>query len=309
MKKFLKICAIVGVSVLLAGLAVGGVAYGLGGRLDGRVAGGVCHGIASGISGGIAREIYNEIYDEDRDDFYEEDWDDGFERGNGNRGSGNRGNGNGRESLNRQQETFQEEIRALDLEISLGDVRLISEEDREFISVCGEEFHAFVKDGTLMIEPKETMTSAVMDNWRPDVTVIIPRGYEFEKAEISVDAGEAWIEELTAKELEVSAGMGIVEIQHAKAGYVELDCDMGELDYSGIVEHSLEADCGMGNLSLELEGQKEDFTYHLEGSMDSIIIEEETFSGISEKGLDMGNGKKLMELECDMGTITVSFGG
>lgn len=158
------------------------------------------------------------------------------------------------------------------------------------------------------------------------IVLYLPEGQRFREAEISLGAG--WVEmfELYADKASLEIGAGTVDIADAEVGGLEVSVGAGEVSFGQLEVESLKADvnmggfaatgrllgdadiqCAMGGVALLLEGRKEDFDYKLSCAMGSIDFEDgESYSLVQEKKID-NRADKEMDIECAMGSVSLSF--
>lgn len=130
---------------------------------------------------------------------------------------------------------------------------------------------------------------------------------QLSEADIQVDAGAIYIEEICAMNLEISVDAGEVVVESFEAQTVEFECGAGRVEAYGKAGQRLAAECGAGEIALKLEGTKEDYDYDLECSVGEILIDGASYRGIANHhNRSYGTGK-WMELECGIGSITVDF--
>ena len=70
---------------------------------------------------------------------------------------------------------------------------------------------------------------------------------------------------------------------------------------------SINASCAVGNLSIELTGKETDYDYNVQCVAGNIKIGKQSFAGLAKEAEINNVTNKLIDLECAMGNITVSF--
>lgn len=193
-----------------------------------------------------------------------------------------------------------------------------------------KKFQAYIKDGTLHV----ISTAGSVKKWSElsnvSVTLYVPAGYSYRKADlemgagslaypglqadnasVSVGAGKIELQDARVEKLEVEVGAGQAEVKNMQVTELNVEVGMGEFVGSGAIDGDVDMECSMGNLELRVKGRQEDFNYEIEGAMGSISLKgasgSQDFSGLSsERSIDNGAGKK-MEVSCSMGNITIDF--
>lgn len=200
-------------------------------------------------------------------------------------------------------------ITALDIELPYDEL-ILKETDSEklTVSVTGKDTH-LVKvstEGTeLNIEGRGKPKSEVRT-----VTVSYPEGKEFTEVSIEVDAGYAILESnLNAGEFSASVGAGMLENNGTiTARETEIEVGVGAAELMNLDSDYIEAECGVGTLTFDVAGSKTDYAYRISCGVGSVILDEETFTGLgSSKKIDNTGATRRMQLECGMGTIEVDF--
>lgn len=186
------------------------------------------------------------------------------------------------------------------------------------------KFQGYVEGDTLYV----MATAGAGISWLKDARVVLylPEEYEFGEVEVDMGAGEMKFDRLEAEEaslevgagrivlnevyarnLEISVGAGQIELKEMTVGHLDAEVGMGEFLAKGVISGSVEAECSMGNIEMEIEGRKEDFNYHLEGSMGNIDLDRESFGGFAEERDIDNHAEKTMQVECSMGNISIRF--
>lgn len=186
------------------------------------------------------------------------------------------------------------------------------------------KFQGYVEGDVLYV--KATVGSGT--SWIEDSKVVLylPENYAFDEVmldmgagdmeckglkaeEISMDAGAGRIvlDEVSAREIEASIGAGQIRLKSMQTGSLTADVGMGEFLADGTISGDVDVECSMGNVEIKIDGRKEDFNYRLEGAMGNINLDKDSYGGFAEeKNIDNGAGK-TMDIECSMGNITIKF--
>ena len=200
---------------------------------------------------------------------------------------------------------------------------------------------------TLVVDESGLPWDAILSDKRTIIWVTIPEGAEFEKVEckagvgsitvedriegdsvkIDVDAGSFFgemVEALTKMDIDVDAGWaelsgscmgrlsvdvdaGSATLQDFDGMASEFDVDAGGIVYTGTLRGDWKADCDVGSIELQLEGQAADYNYRVENDMGSVELDGRGFSALSDKS-SVDNGAACTgHIDCDMGSVTVSF--
>ena len=161
---------------------------------------------------------------------------------------------------------------------------------------------------------------------RSEITLYIPANHTFRKADLEVGAGSIEMEALYAGEASLEAGAGNIEADFIQADKLNVsagagaasvydmqvqnltgETGVGYMYLEGQIDQSADLECSMGSMELYVRGAKQDFNYNLQCGMGSLELADESYSGLAnEKQID-NRASKNMHLECAMGSITVNF--
>lgn len=123
----------------------------------------------------------------------------------------------------------------------------------------------------------------------------------------SIGAGRLSMEEMALGSLELSLGAGELETEDVTVENLVASIGAGNMDFSGGIYRSAEISCSMGNVSMELEGEKEDFNYQLNCVAGNMEIDGESYVGAAvERSIDNGAAKQI-KIDCSMGNVEVDF--
>ena len=118
------------------------------------------------------------------------------------------------------------------------------------------------------------------------------------------DDGELTIKDQTTHNL--LKKISVVEQFEVKE--LNIDCGAGQAELTGTVTHESEIECGVGSIDLALTGGQNEFDYELDCGIGQLRVGDESYTGLSNKrSIDNGTGK-LMDIDCGIGEVQVSFG-
>lgn len=186
------------------------------------------------------------------------------------------------------------------------------------------KFQGYVENKTLYI--KTTTGTKKWNEKNNKVILYVPAGHTYESAHVSlgagkltfpklsaesiqmeVGAGEINLENVTADRLEATVGMGGIYLNNMHLGQLTAEIGMGNLEADGSVTENIHATCSMGNLSMTLEGRQEDYNYNIIASLGNVDLGENSYCGLSSDKYIDNSSDKEMEVECSMGNISIQF--
>ncbi len=219
-------------------------------------------------------------------------------------------------------EEFEENALPTKLRVDLFRTNLVIVEGKEFSTETNND-DVTVKErlGTIIIE--ENDRSILESAGKTEVVLTVPKGYVFEKADISTGAGEFDAEILAAERLdlqfgagavaidklissektEIDGGAGKITVRDGKTHNLSLDMGMGKLDYRAEVTGRSEFDCAVGEIDLTLLGGEESYKVEIDKGMGTAMIKGVTVSSEAVHG----NGENEIEIDGGVGNIRIDF--
>lgn len=218
-----------------------------------------------------------------------------------------------------------QEICNLDFNLAAGDITIVAGDE---FSISGSKIHSEIRDDgkTWYLEsPKRKWYHFLSNRVAGDWEITIPRGYQFEKINLSFAAADLDVDDLWAKDMTIHGGAGEADIHSLKvsesldlkiaagslsvdkgeiAGDCQLDCGAGELDMEvNNIAGSLDANCGMGQIALELPGERRNYKINSQAALGNVQID----GGSADASQEDNNTWASLDLTCGMGQISVDF--
>lgn len=193
----------------------------------------------------------------------------------------------------------------------------------------GEAFSVRSNLKNLTVE-NESGTLRVIENHRvgvrytdPVLTVYVPEGTRFARADITTGAGRFTVTSLSCDDLRLSLGAGEVAIDELNA-YVNaeieggagalriyggtlsdpsIDMGVGELELSTALRGHGEISQGIGRASVTLLGDREDYRVEFENGIGNATIDGKSAEG----GKSYGSGANLLEINGGIGKIEINY--
>lgn len=164
---------------------------------------------------------------------------------------------------------------------------------------------------TLEITTKMNSSFSFKDLRRVKGTLVIylPEDYKFNQVEMEYGASAVDINELNAKSLKLQIGASSCTIKDADVEELKAETGAGSLDFYGAVEKNADLNCGAGSVTLDLEGEEEDYNYEVTSSVGSVEIGNDIDLGglISEKySIDNGSGSAI-QVSNGAGSVEIRF--
>ncbi len=209
------------------------------------------------------------------------------------------------------------EVRSLQLEVAAAELK-ITEAESFSVKSNISDLEVNLTDGTLRIKEKKRFFGYYND---AVLEIVIPQGFSFESATITLGAGDVNIDTLSVERLDLELGAGKAVIGGLYATrFADIDGGAGELNINGGAICDLDFDMGVGecNLRFRMSGDCDldmgvgEANVTLLGSESDYKIEFTTglgaaaFNGKSvEDGQIFGNGSCQVEISGGIGELNV----
>ena len=272
MKRFVKICAITGLILLLLGLGITAVSAAMGGRytnsLPSRLASRVWHNHMPWLV----------RWGDDRAD----DWDDWNDPDDTDRSPGS-------SQIKTVSDPSYAQARKLDVDIDKGVIRVLEKEGISQIQVNVQDTYnrtqCYMDEFTLKVKRESGRSRG---NEAPRIEILIPAGYGLDKLSLDLGAAECTVLGVTTSKLEIDTGVGAIT-------------------FSGTVNGDVEVETGVGDVTLNLTGSQDGYNYQVECGVGSIDVGAEHYTMLSHETHINNKAPYTMELECGVGNIAVNF--
>lgn len=308
MKKFIKGCIIAGLVCVLAGGGMAAASVAMGGNLIDVAPRLKQWGI------GLGEFTENEFWDNSGFTFDSED----HEPGNNNE-----------LSFEDEDKIISEQgnqiysaigIKELDADVSAGKVRIVEDSVGDEITIYSNRNSSFYK-----IEGKEgelNLKTYPGNDYSRDsnllFTIHVPKDYQFTKVKIKIDPSNKVGSDrfksvgvvagaISADELSLDVTAGVANIRQGNVGKLSIDSEAGAVNYSGNVLDRVLVDCEASAINLDLEGEKEDFSYKVDSELGVVKLGDESISVLGKTGLENSNAPKSMVLKCEVSAVKITF--
>lgn len=219
------------------------------------------------------------------------------------------------------------DITSMDIEVGGCELRMVESGDDNFYIEAENtyKFQYYVRKGKLCVKATKSARnwSALRDC---SITVYVPEGFQFEEAEIELDAGILELGDLYAKEMSLEIGAGQITADYIETSKASVSVGMGEMDIDDMQVNRLDAEvgvgtlyitadirenakieCSMGEVELTVKGNETDFNYNVEAAIGNIDIGRSSYSGLAREKRINNGADKAMNVECSIGNISIDF--
>lgn len=238
-----------------------------------------------------------------------------------------------------------EGVKSINVDVAFGTVNIVNGDSFHINmkNITEDGYESYVKDGIWYIKNKEDSDFSfnlfgndirffsfnflgvhIGDSF-PIITIEVPESFSAEDIKVDIGSGDFNADFIRGKQVELYVGAGSMEVDKLIASnkttlecgageFVvdELDtkdanfeCGMGSIDITGSIKGDTYADNGIGSIYLNLAGNSEDYNYYVDCGIGSVIINNKSYSGITEKTIRNNNPVGTFELECGIGEIEI----
>lgn len=200
-------------------------------------------------------------------------------------------------------------IESLVMEIGASniEVRESNEFKIEASNISKKGFKSYVTDGTWYI--KENSSPAFLNFFGNDTTIIIylPKDFISEKLKIDIGAANFNADKLAANKADIKVGAANLKIHELITNDIDIECGVGNVEINGRINNNAKIECGVGNVSLNLVGNEKDYNYDLNVGLGSVVLNNNSFSGITEKVIDNEAIDKEFRVEVGVGKVGIKI--
>ena len=158
------------------------------------------------------------------------------------------------------------------------------------------------------------------------IYLYVPGNADLEKIELDLGAGKAECDSLQADEISIDLGAGSVECDRIEADVLNTDIgagnirisdgivqegtfsvSMGELVYAGNIQNDVNAECAMGSMKFSLDAGQNDYNYHVECAAGNVSIGSREYSHLASDMEIDNNAVRNFDIDCAMGSIELNF--
>ena len=198
--------------------------------------------------------------------------------------------------------TLEISVDAAEMNIYTEDTDQIRIESHSSKSSCKSE----LKNGKLLIKQEGKMTISGSGKLTA-IDVCIPSDKVFDSVKIDLDAGEIYIENISAKKLmEVDVDAGSVTCDAYSSEDIKADVDAGAIEFCrGSFTGTAQLECDAGSITFYVEGDENSLNYDLKSNIGGVEINGQEYSGISvEKKINNGANRQL-RADAEAGSISI----
>lgn len=207
-------------------------------------------------------------------------------------------------------------IGELDVDVSYLQVE-IQESANDEIVFLTNNIPAEVEDELMLVQDGDELEVYIRNEkkWRrvmnsrgelATLTIQIPKKHSLRSMALYIGAGILEADDIRVSELEIGVGAGEANIHQFTVNSLEVNVGAGEADLTGTAVEEAAIECGIGKVNYQAIGSQEEYSYDVEVGAGVVSIGDEDYSGLMNNKKIM-NGGPLMEIECGIGEVNVTF--
>lgn len=129
-----------------------------------------------------------------------------------------------------------------------------------------------------------------------------------DEADIMVGAGQLFVNDLGIRTAEIEVGAGELTVDDIiVSDKLDLSIGMGTATVNGTILGDLSLDCGMGSAAMALTGSEDDHSYEVEVGMGDVHVGHHDHGGFAASRSWNSGKDSRFDIECNMGSVTISF--
>lgn len=165
------------------------------------------------------------------------------------------------------------------------------------------------------------------DYFEPEITIMIPEDFVADDIYLELNAGRMEVDDLRSKtgSFNVSAGeivinhlvlsgesayrvgTGHMKLEQIDAKDITVDCGIGYIDIEGRLTGDNYISCDIGRVRLELEGDKEDYSYEADIKLGNAVINGDSYNNARYNQKSEGEEAGSFTMDCGIGNITLDI--
>lgn len=240
-------------------------------------------------------------------------------------------------------DAYAEEVTSIDFNLSYGKVKIKTGDDFHvrIENMPEDGYKSYVSQGTWIIKEDFSNENVIrIFDWNipvtsigigfgkndfkaASITITIPEDFHGKDIKIDLGAGSLYADKLSADTVELTVGAGSMEVEtlHAtnlmeiengagnliihemSARDVDVDCGVGDIKIKGIIERDCNVQTGVGNVFLDIKGDEENYNYTVDCGIGHVIINDNSYNGITDTTIRNNNSVGTFRLECGIGKI------
>lgn len=240
-------------------------------------------------------------------------------------------------------DAYAEDVTSIDFDLSYGKVKVKTGDDFHvrIENMPEDGYKSYVSQGTWIIKEDFSSENVIrIFDWNipvtstgigfgkndfkaATITITIPEDFRAKDIKIDLGAGSLYADKLSADTVELTVGAGSMEVEtlnatnlmeienvagnliihEMSARDVDVECGVGDIKIKGSIERDCNVTTGVGNVFLDIKGDEENYNYTVDCGIGHVIINDNSYNGITDTTIRNNNSVGTFRLECGIGKI------
>jgi hypothetical protein len=204
------------------------------------------------------------------------------------------------------------ELKNLDFNFDLGDVRIITGEEFELIygnNNARRLYYERKNNGTWIIGSNKVRWNWFWPwNYRHNdikLTVVLPRDFVAEDMAINMGAGNMQVQYLCARKLLLDVGVGNCRVDSLHAEDAKISVGLGYLGAQRFTTDKAKLDVGFGNIELSLARPLEQYRCYVSVGLGNVRLGGNNYSGVAEVASGAADATYSLDIDCGLGNVVI----
>lgn len=217
-----------------------------------------------------------------------------------------------------------EDIKNLDINCNYSSLKVITSGDKLKVEVNNTQEVSINKENNILKINEDTSFFDIFDFDKDiQITVYVPENEKFDNIKINTGAGKVEISKLNTNTLKltlgagesnisdlivndttkINGGVGKLTINNSELTNLKMDLGVGEVKVSAKISRDSKIDCGVGRLSLNLNGNKEEYEIKASHGLGRFTIDNTEI----KDDTTYGNGNNYIKVSGGIGEVNIQF--
>lgn len=171
----------------------------------------------------------------------------------------------------------------------------------------GYEVNHWYNDGTLTIESNNS-GAHLPTNCGSEITVYVPADALLESLYVDLDLGDLTLAGLQIKYANIDLDLGSLTGEALTVTTtLEVEANLGEVTLYGDLGENVDISADLGSVQLGLTRPSSEYSWQLEADLGSVTVDGKSQRLNDDHEVTGGHGSRMIEVDADLGSITLDF--
>lgn len=197
-------------------------------------------------------------------------------------------------------------FRALDIDLSLGDVAILPGDYGVELDWQGEGYEISYanENGTLKVW-SSSEPALNLGGCGGQVTVYVPEETVLERVDLNADLGEVTVENVRMQRADLTLDLGSLICTDVTVDEkLTVEADLGDVEFWGDLGGETALEASLGDVVLNLAGPASDYNCDAEVSLGELLIDGQEYGQEYRSG---GRGGNALRIRADLGSVELNF--